>query len=703
MFAPFLQPAMSELPQAILLGTPHSGKTSLFNCLTGTNRPVGMTVEEVHEVLHTEQGDVDLIDLPGVYRLGENSPEEALTMHCLTRHRPKLVISVVDSTNLDVQLYLTLQLWHFGWQVLLVLNMADVAMHAGLSFNTRRLEELIGVMVVRTDAFHGQGIRKLRSIIGATCYDKMQTGTIRRPEYGEAVDRIFHLLTHAYESEGFPPHDEPTSYIASRLLEGNSKMIAHFTHHGEKGQRFLQIVNDCRDTLEREFGTTPAELLTDKRYGVIHGLVGEVLSGRASVQDARMMTLALDRLLTHRYFGMLFFVGIMFLIFYISFTLGNPMVEAVQAGFDWLSAQVGPLLSGHPLLQSLVTRGIIGGAGGVVSFVPTIVILFACLSLLESTGYMARAAFLMDRFMHKMGLHGKSFIPMLLGFSCNVPAVLSTRSIESRTDRLATIFVLPLMNCSARLVVFTLIIQALVPPAWRTLTLWGLYILGVAMAVLIARLLKSTIFCGEDELFIMELPSYRLPRWRSYLLSVWEKASGYLKKAATFILFGSILLWVFNTFPLQYNEQGETEVAHPSCYSARVGRIFEPISRYAGMDWQANSAMIGAFSAKELLVTQLCILFKAEPSPAAEQGMTPEQKQTYEETLKKQAIRSHYNIPQALGIMTFALLALPCLGTVAVVLKETGSRLFTILQFLSLNLIGFLAAVLVYQLASLFS
>ena len=697
---------MNDLPQAILLGMPHSGKTALFNLLTGTNRPVGMTVEEVHETLHTDSGDVDLIDLPGVYRLGESSPEEALTMHCLCRHTPRLVISVVDSTNLDVQLYLTLQLWHFGWQVLLVLNMADAAASAGLRFDIRRMEELLGVRVLRTDAFHGTGINRLRRLIGRICYGQAQSGTIRRPEYGEAVDRIFHILTHAYESAGFPPHDEPASYIASRLLEGNSRMIAHFAHHGEQGRRFLQIVDDCRDSISREFNTTPAEFLTDKRYGIIHGLIGEVSVGHGQEWDSRRMTQALDRLLTHRYFGMMIFIFIMFFIFYISFTLGNPMVEAVQHAFDALGSWIGSLMNTHPLIRSLITDGIIGGAGGVASFVPTIVILFACLSLLESTGYMARVAFLMDRFMHKMGLHGKSFIPMLLGFSCNVPAILATRSIESRKDRLVTMFVIPWMNCSARLVVFTLIIQALIPEPWRAVTLWGLYLLGVTIAVLVARLLKSTLFRGGDELFIMELPPYRLPAWRGYLLSVWDKASGYLKKAATFILFGSILLWCFNTFPLQNDQQGNpigAEVAHRDCYAAQVGRFFEPVSQYAGMDWQANSAMIGAFSAKELLVTQLCILFQARPDPLLEASMDDAERDEYEENLKRDAIANHYTIPQALGIMVFALLALPCIGTVAVIRKESGSWLFTILHFIAFNIIGFCVAVLTFQIASLFS
>lgn len=680
-------------PVALLVGHPHSGKTALFNRLTHTNRPVGMTVEPEEEPMLSAAGTVRLVDLPGIYRLGMSSPEETLVLRALCDRRAKVIVSVIDSTNLDLHLYLSLQLWHFGLPVILVLNMADEADAAGLKVDMIRLEALTGARVVRTSAHRHRGIGELRELIGQLAYEEGKTSRLKRPNYGPLVDDVLRFLTEAHGHARLADDELPPSYLASRLLEGTPELNARLEGLGEEGKRFLTVAADCREELERQLGAPPAEVMADRRYGLIHGLVDEVQTGRQI--DARKMTLLLDRLLTHRIAGFVVFLLLMYAIFYASFALGNPLVDLVRDGFSALGAYVSPMLAETPLLRSLVVRGVIEGVGSVVSFVPTIVILFACLSLLESTGYMARAAFLMDRFMHKMGLHGKSFIPMLLGFSCNVPAVLATRTIESRKDRLATIFVLPWMNCSARLVVFALIIDALVPPQYRSVTLWGFYLLGIGMAVAAARLLKSTLLKGEDEIFIMELPPYRLPSWAGYLYSVWEKASGYIKKAATFILFGSVVLWGLNTFPLADSENGEVHVAHAECYSARIGRLFEPVSRYAGMDWQANSAMIGAFSAKELLVTQLCILFSGDDEPAFHDEDGSDR--------KKKAIRAHYNLPQALGMMTFALLALPCIATVAVIRKETDSWAFTLSQFAALNVVGFLAAVAVYQVALLFA
>lgn len=681
----------AEEPVVLLVGHPHSGKTSLFNLLTHTNRPVGMTVEAVEETMATPQGNVRLVDLPGIYRLGISSPEEELVLLSLCDRRAKALVSVVDSTNLDLHLYLSLQLWHFGLPVILVLNMADEADAAGLKVDTDRLEALTGARVVRTSSHHRMGIHDLERLIAEQVFDTAEKAQLKRPNYGPLVDETLRFLTEAIACERASAGNMPPSFLASRLLEGNMEIASRLEAESPENRRLLELTADCRERLEGRLPAPPAEVMADRRYGLIHGLVDEVQTG--SRADARKLTFALDRILTHRVAGLAVFLLLMYVVFYASFALGNPLVDMVRNLFASLGEWASPLLAEHPLWQSLLVRGVIEGVGSVVSFVPTIVILFACLSLLESTGYMARAAFLMDRFMHKMGLHGKSFIPMLLGFSCNVPAVLATRSIESRKDRLATIFVLPWMNCSARLVVFALIIDALVPQQYRGLILWSFYLLGIGMAVVASRLLKSTLLKGDDEIFIMELPPYRLPSWSGYLYSVWEKASGYVRKAATFILFGSVVLWGMNTFPLADPAGNEVHVAHSDCYSARIGRLFEPASRLAGMDWQANSAMIGAFSAKELLVTQLCILFSGDSGPALESEEGSDR--------KKRAIRAHYNLPQALGIMTFALLALPCIATVAVIRKETNSWPFTLAQFLVLNVVGYVAAVAVYQVARL--
>ncbi len=693
---------MKDKPTVLLVGNPNCGKTSLFNELAGCRAFVGNypggVVEAACAGLDTPDGPVELVDLPGVYRLGGASMEENLAMEYLCRPGVRAIVSVVDSLNLDRHLYLTLQLWHFRLPVILVLNMSDEAEASRLQFDIPAFETMLGVKIVRTDALRRKGVEELEACIGQAVYRTAEYPSFRKPEYGEETAQVLDFIAHAVESSGLPHQKEPVSYIASRLLDGNAAVAGRYAAMGGDGRRLLEMIEDCRNELSRQTGLPAPEILSAKRYGLIRGLLEEVQGGDGAVR-IRRSTAVLDGILTHRYWGIPLFLLMMYVVFFAAFTLGNPLVDLVRSGFDALGAWLGLVLDGHPMWQSLVVKGIIGGVGGVVSFVPTIAILFACLSLLEGTGYMARAAFLMDRFMHKMGLHGKSFIPMLIGFGCNVPAVMATRSIESKKDRLTTIFVLPFMSCSARLLVFALFIEALVAPAYQSITMWGLYLFGILVAVVCARLLKSTLFRGGDETFIMELPPYRLPSPGSYLRSVWERVSGYLCKAGTFILLGVVVLWFLNTYPQPEEGGGRPDTARmEQSYAARAGMFFEPLSRYAGMDWQANSAMIGAFSAKELLVAQLGILFASPGEPDTAAHASDEERRL--DTRRK--ISAHYTLPQALGIMTFALLALPCIATVAVVRKETGSWLFTIGQFAALNIVGFGLAVAVYQTAAVF-
>jgi ferrous iron transport protein B len=338
--------------------------------------------------------------------------------------------------------------------------------------------------------------------------------------------------------------------------------------------------------------------------------------------------------------------------------------------------------------------------GGVLSFVPTILILFFFIALLEESGYMARAAFIMDRLMHKMGLHGKSFIPMLIGFGCSVPAIMATRSIESRRDRLATMFVLPLMSCGARLPIYILFISALFPQHYQAEILWCIYLVGIILAVFTARILKSTLFKGDDEVFIMELPPYRMPTARNLLMVMWQRALMYLKKASTFILFASVILWFLNTYPREEEVsadhaalQASVETPHESSsYSAQIGRFFEPVTKWAGLDWKTNSALLGAFAAKEVFVTQLGILYSV-PQDELESDEAP--------SLRHQ-IQRNYSPLQGLCIMLICLIAMPCVATVSVMRKESGSWLFTVSNVLFLDLLGLIVAILAFQIGSLF-
>ncbi len=703
----------SGKPQVLLLGNPNCGKTTLFNELTGTRQHVGnypgVTVEAKVGEVRTPLGPVELVDLPGVYRLGNDSPEERVVLEQLCRDDIQAIVSVVDSTNLERHLYLTVQLWHFHLPVILVLNMADEAEAHGLSFRIAELEQLLGVRVAVTAASRRRGVAELREMIGRTVFEPEGVPMMKKPSYGEAVDKAISIIAEALNVSGLDRGRLPLSFTAVRVFEGNPGMESFFREQGEEGERFLEIAGDSRDAICREMEVLPSTLLADKRYGIIHGLIREVQEG--SDIDGHKATRMADKVLTHRVFGFPVFLLLMMLVFYVSFTVGDPLVGMVEECVGVFGSWVSGWLEGSDFWHSLVVDGMIAGVGGVLSFVPTILILFAFLSLLESTGYMARAAFLMDRFMHRMGLHGGSFIPMLLGFGCNVPAVMATRTIESRTDRLATIFVLPFMSCAARLPVFVLFISALIPHAWQAVTMWSLYVFGVLVAVLCARVLKSSIFKGGNEIFIIELPPYRLPSLKSFLLNLREKASGYVRKAGTFILLGSVVLWFLNTYPKE--EQAVPSVAtveaaaaavpeevqvsgdaalksgeFSQSYAARVGRFFEPVTKYAGFDWQANSAMIGAFAAKEMLVAQFGVLFAVEGDEDLQE----------DESLQ-QAIASHYSIPQGLSILIFTLLGLPCMATVAVIRKETGSWGFTAAQFTVSTTLAFACSLMLYQAA----
>lgn len=709
----------SGKPQVLLLGNPNCGKTTLFNELTGTHQHVGnypgVTVEAKVGEMRTPLGPVELIDLPGVYRLGDGSPEEQLVLEQLCRDDIQAIVSVVDSTNLERHLYLTVQLWHFHLPVILVLNMMDEAEAHGLSFRIAELEQLLGVRVVATAAPRRRGIAELRETIGRTVFEPEGVSIMKKPSYGEAVDKAVTVIAETLKASKLDHGRLPLSFSAVRVFEGNPRMEGFFREQGEEGERFLEIAGDSRDAICQEFDVLPSTLLADKRYGIIHGLIREVQEGTDI--DGHKVTLMVDKVLTHRVFGFPVFLLMMMFVFYVSFTVGDPLVGMVEDACGVFGGWVSGLLAGSEFWNSLIVDGIIAGVGGVLSFVPTILILFAFLSLLESTGYMARAAFLMDRFMHRMGLHGGSFIPMLLGFGCNVPAVMATRTIESRTDRLATIFVLPFMSCAARLPVFVLFISALIPNAWQAVTMWSLYVFGVLVAVLCARLLKSSIFKGGNEIFIIELPPYRLPSMKSFLLNLRDKASGYVRKAGTFILLGSVVLWFLNTYPKEEQAAPSVEAAaavvmpageepvaiedvneaalkageFSQSYAARVGRFFVPVTKYAGFDWQANSAMIGAFAAKEMLVAQFGVLFAVDGDEDLQE----------DDTLQ-QAIAAQYSIPQGLSILVFALLGLPCMATVAVIRKETGSWGFAAAQFTISTALAFCFSVIIYQSALLF-
>ncbi|RKY00187.1 ferrous iron transport protein B, partial [Candidatus Poribacteria bacterium] len=527
-----------EVVTVALAGNPNSGKTTVFNNLTGSHQRTGnwpgVTVERKEGEFEYKGVKFRVVDLPGTYGLTAYSLDERIARDYLVTENPDVVVVIVDASNLERNLYLVVQLMELGSNVVICLNMMDLAQKSGMEIDVEMLSERLGVPVVPTVAHRGEGMDQLREAI---LQASKRPSKGRRIRYGEeiegAVGELESMLSQL--ETGYP-----TRFMALKVLEGDPEMVGKLPD-GMRAEA-MRIVSN----LEREAGEDAETLIAEKRYGFIHGLVAECLRRRPSLQSKMAFSDKLDRIFTNRYLGIPIFLFIMWLIFQLVFKLGNPIADLIDAGFARLGETSGTALKaiGAPgWFSSLVSDGIIAGVGSVLVFLPNIMLLFLAFSFLEDTGYMARAAFVMDRAMHALGLHGKSFIPMLLGFGCNVPAIMGTRILESRKDRILTILINPLMSCSARLPIYTLFAGVFFPKH-QGLVVFSLYLLGIALAVVMARLFKSVFFREETAPFIMELPPYRLPTLRNVLTLMWLRSSLFLRKAGTVILGGVVLIWL---------------------------------------------------------------------------------------------------------------------------------------------------------------
>ncbi|MBP7828708.1 MAG: ferrous iron transport protein B [Kiritimatiellae bacterium] len=679
---------MSRPLVVALAGNPNSGKTSLFNALTGARQHVGnypgVTVEKREGRCRHGDRDITFVDLPGAYSLTAYSPEELAARHFLIEERPDVVVDVVDASNLERNLYLAVQLMELGVPLVLAFNMSDQARARGIEFDLPQMSRLLGAPIVPTVGHQGQGISELLDAID-TVADRPEVRPPHRFEYdaelNEAIDAVEDRLR--------PRTDLAARYnlrwLALKLMENDAEVetVVHDPSLGDEVRRRAVEI-------ERIRGVPPEHLIADHRYGFISGACQE--SVRTGAEIRHSMSDRIDSLVTHRVLGLPIFLGLMYAVFLLTFTLGEPPMGWIETGVEWLGGHVSALWppgSDSPL-RSLLVDGVIAGVGGVLVFLPNILLLFLAIAFLEDTGYMARAAFLMDRLMHKIGLHGKSFIPMLIGFGCTVPGVLATRVLETRRDRLTTMLVLPLMSCGARLPIYMLIIPAFFPEHWRAPILWIIYLVGIGLAVGLARLLRGTIFRGDSMPFVMELPPYHMPTWRGMLLHMWKRGGLYLRKAGTLILGISIVMWALTSYPRPGPgpeeptpaERQAAALAHTA--AGRVGQALEPVLRPLGFDWRIGTALIGAFAAKEVFVSQLGIVFAV--------GSEGEDVEPLREVLARE-----YTPLTGLCIMLFMLIAMPCMATFAVVGRESGSWKWAVLQSGSLTILAYLVTGLVYQ------
>jgi ferrous iron transport protein B len=681
---------LDKVRHVAIAGNPNCGKTTIFNALTGlrqrTGNYPGVTVEKKVGRFHGSHGEpMDLLDLPGSYSLQVRSPDEAVARDVLLGRRvdtprPDVIICVIDAANIERNLYLAAQLLELRIPLIIALNMVDVAESHGALIDVKKLSEQLGVPVVPTIATKGVGLIELKQAIS-------QVSAIASEQHAPmpaAIEQEARALAPQIEVR----HDASYSEALLLLTLADREQVLAAVGYD---QALADAVVAARARIQ-EAGCDPVSTPIEARYEWIHRICETAVRHK----DSRGLTLSdrLDGWLTHPVFGWLAFLGVMALMFVCIFWVAQVPMDWIDAGTnkaaDWVRTKVS---DGD--FQSLLADGIVPGVGGVVIFLPQILILFFFLGILEDSGYMARAAFIMDRFMARVGLHGKSFIPLLSSFACAIPGIMATRTIENQKDRLVTILVAPLMSCSARLPVYSLMIALLIPVAsvWQKAGIMlAMYWLGIAAAFTMAWLFKRTLLKSETPMLLLELPPYRWPAWSTILLRMWERGLIFLRRAGTVILALSILLWALLTYPKPLHDGATPAEAIAQSYGGRMGHAIEPIVAPLGYDWKIGVGLIGSFAAREVFVGTMGIIYNIED---ADETSEPLRDTMLAE--KHPDGRPVFTPLVCLGLMVFYVLAMQCVSTVAIVRRETNSWSWPIFQIVYMTALAWLGAFVVYQ------
>lgn len=713
-----------------LVGNPNCGKTSLFNLASGAHEHVGnysgVTVDA--KEAHFDHGDyrIEIVDLPGSYSLSPYSPEELYIRQFLSspETRPDIVVDVVDTCNLERNLYLTMQIKEMKLPMVVALNMFDEFEQSKSELNIKLLSQLLDIPMVPTVGRVARGISELFDAVVHLAENPSTSDRDIKIPYGSILEPSIESLTQKIEDHLPLAQQLPARYIAVKLLEKDPEMEQTTAQLGEKGGFILSAVRYELDKMKSSLGEQDTEtLITDRRYGYIAGALRETLRPHKSI--VRTKTDRIDRLLINPIAGFPIFLVFIFLMFECTFILGAYPQSWIETLVQYISDGVSSLLSDGPL-KDLIVGGIISGVGGVIVFLPQILILYLFISVMEDTGYMARAAFMMDKLMHKMGLHGKSFIPLIMGFGCNVPAIMSSRTIESRQSRLITILVTPLMSCNARLPVYVLLAGAFFP-RHAGIVFFGLYLLGIILAVLLARLFRKLFFKQEDIPFVMELPPYRIPTYKSVLIHVWDKAKEYLQKMGTIILVASVIIWFLGYFPRAEVEKrtearitevlnnaevhstkereeiidsirlvGHTEQQEGSILG-QMGKAIEPALAPLGFDWKMSIALLSGLPAKEVVVGAMGVIYTGNNDDSDEASMQLSER--IKQEVRPDGTRAFTPLI-ALSFMVFVLLYFPCIATVTAVGREAGSYKWSLFVMVYTCLLAWVTSFLVYQIGS---
>lgn len=664
-----------------LAGNQNCGKTTLFNCLTGSNQHVGnfpgVTVEK-KEGLLLKNHDIAIVDLPGIYSLSPYTSEEVVTRDFILRENPDAVINIVDATNIERNLYLTLQLMELNIPMVIALNMMDEVRASGNSINVKKLSEHLGLPIVPISASKNEGITELVHTV-----KKMVTGPKKPPIKLDfcrgAVHRAIHAIAHIIEDHA-QEAGYPVRFAATKMVEGDRPMQEAL--HIDAGDQ--HIIDHIVEDMERDLGTDREAALADMRYSYIEEICADCVVKHQETRE-QVRSEKIDRLLTHKYFGIPIFLGIMLLIFWLTFSvIGAPLQDLLENGIGFLTDQLSILLTSSgvsPWLHSLLIDGVCAGVGSVLSFLPLIVLLFFFLSLLEDSGYMARVAFVMDKLLRKIGLSGRSFVPMLIGFGCSVPAIMATRTLSSDRDRRMTILLTPFMSCSAKLPIYGMITAAFFPQNGGAV-MFIMYVTGILVAILSGLLLKKTVFKGKPIPFVMELPAYRLPAARSVLLHMWEKAKDFLRKAFTIIFIASLVIWFLQSLDWKLNLVQDSANSILASIGSAIAPIFVPLGFG---DWRASTALITGLTAKESVVSTLTILTGA--SSDAQLGSI---------------LQTIFTPLSAFSFLAFTILYMPCVAAFAASRRELGSWKSALGTALYQTGAAYVVSLLIFQIGHLF-
>jgi ferrous iron transport protein B len=713
-----------------LVGNPNCGKTTLFNHASGSHERVGnysgVTVDAKEASLKRNDYLFNIVDLPGTYSITEYSPEELYVRTHIIDNKPDIVINVVDASNLERNLFLTTQLIDMNIKVVIALNMYDELERKKVQFDYEGLGAMLGIPIIPTVASRGRGVNELFDKLIEVYEDRDPSVRHIHINYGALIEKAINNIQHEIWKTPRIRDRYSSRYVAVKLLETDKTTL----HELEGFDNYAEIKEVARQNiamLEKEYGEKSETIITDAKYGFIDGALKETY--KEPKADKRSVKRELDDILTHRYFGFPIFLFFMWLMFQATFSLGSYPMEWIDSGVGMLSNWLQNTMAEGPL-RDLVVDGIVGGVGGVIVFLPNILILFFCISLMEDTGYMARASFIMDKLMHKIGLHGKSFIPLVMGFGCNVPAIMATRTLDNRKDRILTMIITPFMSCSARLPVYVLLISAIFPEN-QGIMLFGIYMVGILLAIITALIMKKVAFDKKDVPFVMELPPYRKPTLRNTTMHMWFKAKQYLQKMGSVILVASVLIWALGYFPtnVEYSKDYNSEIAaleqnmqlseadkssqinnlivdqeserQEFSYIGRLGHAIEPVIEPLGFDWKMGVSIVTGLAAKEIVVSTMGVLYHADMDAS-------EESETLKNNIKEQ--KHHTGVLKgqkvftplaSIAFMLFILIYFPCVAVIAAIKKEAnwGWAIFTMVYTTAL---AWLVAFATYQIGSLF-